>query len=319
MTRRFAAALVLVAVLSGCAATGPVDLPPASASAPATQAAPPARVAPAAPGSVAETPPSPEALAVLASIPEPVPAQANAGRGGPSAPVPSRETPPQAGVPAAPPSSSPSDSSTRAAIAADSAAASADAANVPVPAPTTPLGAASQAMPPTPELPVVAPPPAPVAPAPIASAAAGADTCWRVQVGAPSERARGRMLRDASQSLLMAPMTLASDAGRWKVRFETSERPAVGVFEARGSDVTGTFLTSTGDDRFLAGSYERGRLRLSCFDGAHAFLFDARATGERLAGTFHSGNAWTETWSATRDAEESAALPRPPRPPSAAT
>src|SRR5690606_4982189 len=63
-------------------------------------------------------------------------------------------------------------------------------------------------------------------------------------------------------------------AGRWKVRFEKSKDPAIGIF--RKSDdggIEGTFLTTTGDYRFLAGDYESGRLRLSSFDGAHAFLF----------------------------------------------
>ncbi|MBI5362750.1 MAG: HEAT repeat domain-containing protein [Planctomycetes bacterium] len=92
-----------------------------------------------------------------------------------------------------------------------------------------------------------------------------------------------------------------SIAGRWSVRFSSSSDPAVGVFEERGGLVTGTFLTTTGDYRYLAGVYANGRLRLSCFDGAHAFLFDARASGGALAGTFHSGPTWKEDWTATRD------------------
>lgn len=92
-----------------------------------------------------------------------------------------------------------------------------------------------------------------------------------------------------------------SIAGRWSVTFAKEARPAVGVFETRGSDVTGTFLTATGDYRYLAGDYAGGRLRLSCFDGAHAFLFDARANADGLAGTFHSGTSWTDTWTAKRD------------------
>lgn len=93
----------------------------------------------------------------------------------------------------------------------------------------------------------------------------------------------------------------ASVAGRYSVRFEKDARPAVGIFEGDGASVIGTFLTATGDYRYLAGSYDHGRLRLSCFDGAHAFLFDARATKDGLAGTFHSGATWKDAWTATRD------------------
>jgi thiol-disulfide isomerase/thioredoxin len=92
--------------------------------------------------------------------------------------------------------------------------------------------------------------------------------------------------------------------GRWSVRFASEEEPAVGVFEVADDRtmVTGTFLTTTGDYRWLAGSVEGGRLRLSCFDGAHAFLLDATLGADgTLAGDFWSRDAWQDTWTATRD------------------
>ncbi|MDH3283915.1 MAG: TlpA family protein disulfide reductase [Acidobacteriota bacterium] len=100
-------------------------------------------------------------------------------------------------------------------------------------------------------------------------------------------------------------------AGRWRVQFSKSEDEAVAVFEEgpEGS-VTGTFLTTTGDYRFLAGSVERGRLRLSAFDGAHAFLFDARLAGDgALTGRFWSRDSWNETWTAVPDANAALADP----------
>ncbi|MFQ5502223.1 MAG: TlpA disulfide reductase family protein, partial [Phycisphaerae bacterium] len=98
-------------------------------------------------------------------------------------------------------------------------------------------------------------------------------------------------------------------AGRWKVRFSRSDEPAVGIFDQRPDGaVEGTFLTTTGDYRFLAGRYEAGRLRLSCFDGAHAFLFDASIQPDgSLMGDFQSRDTWHETWTATRD--DKVALP----------
>jgi thiol-disulfide isomerase/thioredoxin len=97
----------------------------------------------------------------------------------------------------------------------------------------------------------------------------------------------------------------------------------VGEFQVgKRGDTSGTFLTTTGDYRFLAGSVDRlyaadgppgtqaigYRLRLSCFDGAHAFLFEAVSQPDgSLSGDFWSGNRSHDTWTAVRNPE--AALP----------
>ncbi len=99
-----------------------------------------------------------------------------------------------------------------------------------------------------------------------------------------------------------------SIAGRWSVRFADEEDPAIAEFEqGEGATVSGTFLTTTGDYGYLSGSFEGGRLRLSVFDGAHAFLFDATVQPDgSLAGDFWSRESWHDTWTAVRD--ESATL-----------
>jgi thiol-disulfide isomerase/thioredoxin len=91
-------------------------------------------------------------------------------------------------------------------------------------------------------------------------------------------------------------------SGRWAVRFSESEDLAVGLFDTpAGAAATGTFLTTTGDYRYLAGD-ARGELRLACFDGAHAFLFRAQKLADgTLAGDFWSRDSWHETWTATLD------------------
>ena len=92
--------------------------------------------------------------------------------------------------------------------------------------------------------------------------------------------------------------------GRWSVRFSESEDTAVGVFEQSADDrVLGTFLTTLGDYRYLAGRSDGAGLRLSCFDGAHAFLFHGRLTdGAAIEGDFWSSDRWHETWTGKRDA-----------------
>ena len=93
-------------------------------------------------------------------------------------------------------------------------------------------------------------------------------------------------------------------AGRWAVHFESDVSPAVALLASgpAGTTVTGTILTTIGDYRYLAGSIEGGRLRLSVFDGAHAFLFDARFQGDgTLSGDFWSGTSWHEEWTGRRD------------------
>jgi thiol-disulfide isomerase/thioredoxin len=96
--------------------------------------------------------------------------------------------------------------------------------------------------------------------------------------------------------------------GRWAVRFAES-KDAVGDFRCKpDSTVTGTFLTPGGDYGYLAGNFDGQRLRLSGFDGSHAFLFDAKLQPDgTLAGDFWSRDAWHETWTAKR--EPAAALP----------
>lgn len=101
-------------------------------------------------------------------------------------------------------------------------------------------------------------------------------------------------------------------SGVWAVEFrdEDGTEPARGELQQDGSRVRGTFLTPTGDYRFLDGSYEQGVLRLSTFDGAHAFLFHARAeTDGTLSGNFWSRDSYHAEWTARRLAPDESILP----------
>jgi peroxiredoxin len=106
--------------------------------------------------------------------------------------------------------------------------------------------------------------------------------------------------------------TLAEVDGSWAVEFvdDSGADIAQGEFVQEGSTVTGTFLTATGDHRFLAGTYENGVLRLSCFDGSHAYLFEAVAREDgTLAGDFWSRESYHAKWTARRAAAGEQVLP----------
>ena len=123
---------------------------------------------------------------------------------------------------------------------------------------------------------------------------------------------QARFLPLAEAGLEAAEASLASVGGHWAVEFtdEDGTEPARGEFVQDGSRVDGTFLTPVGDYRFLEGSYESGVLRLSTFDGAHAFLFVARAQADgTLKGDFWSRDTYHATWAAKPTAEDETFLP----------
>lgn len=98
-------------------------------------------------------------------------------------------------------------------------------------------------------------------------------------------------------------------SGRWSAHFRGDSYAAIGEFKQSGSRITGTFLTTTGDYRFLEGVVDGDSLRLSTFDGGHAYYFTAKieASDKISGGTFYSGATGRESWSAEKD--EHAALP----------
>ena len=101
--------------------------------------------------------------------------------------------------------------------------------------------------------------------------------------------------------------------GRWSVNFQDAKTgksiPAIGEFTQQNGRVLGTFLTSTGDYRFLEGTVSDDNIYLSCFDGSHAFLFTGKILDNNtiVDGSFYSGLSSVQTWTAKRD--EVAILP----------
>ncbi len=95
--------------------------------------------------------------------------------------------------------------------------------------------------------------------------------------------------------------------GRWSATFgdgTPGKEKLVGEFKQTGSQVTGTFLSISGDYRYLQGEVNGNQLYLSCFDGGHAFLFTAKITDAKTLsdGKFYSGLSGLDKWKAVKDA-----------------
>jgi thiol-disulfide isomerase/thioredoxin len=99
--------------------------------------------------------------------------------------------------------------------------------------------------------------------------------------------------------------------GKWEVTFDYDKDPekAIGVFDpltnhcsySQADVVKGTFLTETGDYRYLEGVVSNDSLYLSTFDGSHAFLFRSKLKNDTLWGEFLSGTHYKSNWFAVRN------------------
>ena len=116
---------------------------------------------------------------------------------------------------------------------------------------------------------------------------------------------------EASQSIqerFTVPKNLSKHqpniSGKYEVDFSKGtddHYKAIGLFQQVDNYVTGTFITETGDYRFLEGNMYNNNLYLSCFDGAHAFLFKASLINGVLEGNFWSGTHWEEPFVAIKN------------------
>lgn len=101
-------------------------------------------------------------------------------------------------------------------------------------------------------------------------------------------------------------------SGKWEVTFlDEDPYKGIGEFKQKDNILTGTFMTETGDYRFLEGEIQEDKVYLSVFDGAHAFLYEAKinATDSTMIGTFRSGKHYKTVWEAKKN--ENAKLTNP--------
>src|SRR5579871_506990 len=93
--------------------------------------------------------------------------------------------------------------------------------------------------------------------------------------------------------------------GRWAVVFWNDDAKDstfdVGEFVQEGNLVTGTFLDPTGDFRYLQGVVDGDLLKLSAFDGSHAYLFTAKVDHDKMIGLHFSGPTFKNNWIAKKD------------------
>jgi thiol-disulfide isomerase/thioredoxin len=94
--------------------------------------------------------------------------------------------------------------------------------------------------------------------------------------------------------------------GRWAVSFvssDTSERSAVAEYKQEGNKLTGTFLTTTGDYRYLEGIVDGDSILLSTFDGSHAYFFKANIISASILqnGHYYAGAKGHQEWTAKKD------------------
>jgi peroxiredoxin len=93
-------------------------------------------------------------------------------------------------------------------------------------------------------------------------------------------------------------------SGKWAIDFTSGDKhsPAIGNFEQKGNNVTGSILTPSGDYRFLAGIVTGDSLLLSTFDGVHAMVFTAKVAKDSLTDAkVYSGAAPSGTWAGVKN------------------
>ena len=92
--------------------------------------------------------------------------------------------------------------------------------------------------------------------------------------------------------------------GQWETWFASGTPDsslAIGQFKTHGNIVAGTFLTESGDHRFLEGVIDNDSLKLSVFDGTHAYLYLAKVSGDEMSGMYFSGNSYKAPFRSVRN------------------
>ena len=97
----------------------------------------------------------------------------------------------------------------------------------------------------------------------------------------------------------------ADISGIWETTInpgDSTEYKIAGEFKQTGNKLTGTFLTTAGDHRYLDGIVSGNKLKLSSIDGNHTTLITADIKDGKLEnGLFIGGPKWRDKWTAVKN------------------
>jgi thiol-disulfide isomerase/thioredoxin len=97
----------------------------------------------------------------------------------------------------------------------------------------------------------------------------------------------------------------ADISGIWETTInpgDSTEYKIAGEFKQSGNKLTGTFLTTAGDHRYLDGIVSGNKFKLSSVDGNHTILITADIKDGKLEnGLFIGGPKWRDKWTAVKN------------------
>lgn len=127
---------------------------------------------------------------------------------------------------------------------------------------------------------------------------------WIIDYGSRTERMPFRAVQGDSSRFTTSNKAGHNISGSWEAIFknENKDTKAIGLFEQKDNLITGTFLTPTGDYRYLQGVVSGDSLKMSGFDGCHALLFTAKIdSSDRITdGWIYSVNREARKWHAEK-------------------
>jgi len=106
------------------------------------------------------------------------------------------------------------------------------------------------------------------------------------------------------QRFLPSKIKARNYSGRWETWMDVTDKDsslAIGVFKQSGNHITGTFLQSGGDHRYLEGTVYGDTIWMSTSDGSHCWLYRGIYKDGQINGTFWSGNHYKSLWHANRN------------------
>jgi thiol-disulfide isomerase/thioredoxin len=147
------------------------------------------------------------------------------------------------------------------------------------------------------------------------------DAEWRIAYNEHFSEARGWWINYNKKTPVRYPIHLTNAfyeptdevtnpptqiSGKWKVLFQPGtpdEEMLVGVFQQEGGNcVYGSFLSETGDYRYLHGYAVNGKLHLQTYTGYWAFVVEAQLnSNNEMTGVFYSGGKSSTPFKATKD------------------